>query len=469
MMFNARKTLGLAVTEQGISAAEVVWSGPRRTVLHTAVVPFSADARLDEPERLGRELRKTLRQNGITSSRCVVGLAASWTAAREESLPAADAESLRGALSIAAEREFASGAQDLSVDYLDWSSGKGTSALLVAAPRRVVEQLQAMAKAAGLTLTAITSSAVALALATRGAVSSAGRLVLCLLPGGVELAVQSPGGVRLIRHLPVRFDRPAAQTGDLTGELRRILALAPAETGAGAVRELLLWNPAGLDAASLDSLCAQLGLSARRCALETDLSVAGGATLGMDRFAQAVALACSMGEPAAIDFLHSRLAPPVKTWRTRRTLWAVAACLALLVLGVYLFVDWRITQHDVAALQKQLDEMKDSTDQADAMVDTVTFARDWYDRRPEFLDCLREITQAFPQEGRVWATSLMIRADMQALLTGKSVNEAAALEVLDRLKSNPHLANVKPLFIRQVGGTSRDVSFAISLSMRGTR
>jgi len=56
---------------------------------------------------------------------------------------------------------------------------------------------------------------------------------------------------------------------------------------------------------------------------------------------------------------------------------------------------------------------------------------------------------------------------MQALLTGKAVNEAAALEVFDHLKSDPRLVRVKPLFIRQTGGTSRDVSFAVNLSLRG--
>ena len=82
------------------------------------------------------------------------------------------------------------------------------------------------------------------------------------------------------------------------------------------------------------------------------------------------------------------------------------------------------------------------------------------------MNCLYELTSAFPQEGRVWATSVMVREDLQAMLTGKAVNESAVLDVLDRLKSNPKLTAVKPMYIRQAGGASKDVSFAIGLALR---
>jgi hypothetical protein len=58
---------------------------------------------------------------------------------------------------------------------------------------------------------------------------------------------------------------------------------------------------------------------------------------------------------------------------------------------------------------------------------------------------------------------------MTTTLAGKSTNDMAVLEVLRGLMANPNLADVKLLFSRQVGGNSRDTSFAIGLSHRGAK
>ena len=257
------------------------------------------------------------------------------------------------------------------------------------------------------------------------------------------------------------------QVDGLSSELRRILSLAPAEQDDRA-RELLIWDSLGLDRSLLESVGHGLGLPLRVCEPGSDLEVTdSSSTPTSSKFAQAAALACCAGRSPAVDFLHSRLAPRRKPRLGRRTLWGAAASAVLLAAGLFLLLDWHTSRQKVTALQKQLAGLRDGTEEAKDLVENTTFARAWYDRRPRFLDCVREITQAFPQEGRIWATSLMVREDMQVLLTGKAVNEGAVLEVLDRLNANPRLSNVKQLFIRQVGGTSREWSFAISLSLRG--
>ncbi|MGA2266448.1 MAG: hypothetical protein ABSH10_08480 [Phycisphaerae bacterium] len=464
-MRRRRKSLGLAVTEQGITAVEVGWNGPAGTILHAAALDFSDELNLSLPDALGRELKAVLRRSGFQASRCVIGLAASWIVAREKVVPATDADALRGALSIAAELEFASSPSDLSFDYVALPAGQGTAAMLVAAPRRVVGQLTSMARSAGLSVEAITVSAAAMA--TGQEASPAGRLILCLLPRGVEAVVQSGGGIRLIRHLSVRLDAPGAPFDALVGELRRLLALAPGGQESGLIQQVLMWDSIERDASFWDSLKTSLGLPWKLGQLASDLGVAVAPSVPIKNlWAQAAALACCAGR-GGIDFLHSRLAPPARSGWKWRVGAAVAACAVLLGVGVYFFLDWHAKQQEVQTLKTQLSQHKDAIAQAKTLTDDVTFARTWYDHRPAVLDCLREITGAFPQEGKIWATSLVIRQDMQALLTGKAVNEAAALEVFDHLKSDPRLVRVKPLFIRQTGGTSRDVSFAVNLSLRG--
>ncbi|MFB3894068.1 MAG: hypothetical protein ACE15C_18830 [Phycisphaerae bacterium] len=483
-MLTNRRQLGLAVTEQGITAVEVGPSGGGRAVLHTAVLPFSKDLGLDQPEKLGKELRQALRRGGFTASRCLAGVAATWLAAREKILPAADEESLRGILSIATEREFASGPQELAFDFAVSGSDKGgdpnrdTSrlgtpvvAMLAAMPRRMVDQLEAMARAAGVSLTGITSSATALAMATDGQVPPSGRLVLCLLPHGVEMVVQAPGAPRMVRHLPIHMEKGGPAVAELTGELRRMLALAPA--GTGELRELLVWDCVGLERSQAESIGKGLDMPSRVCGLEADIGVSGnssGTPGGV--LIQAAALAGGAGQAPVIDFLHSRLAPRKQARFSKRTRLAAIAAAAVIAAGAFLVYEWQAKESELAGLQAQLNKSKDSVKQAREVTDRVKFADGWYDHRPKFLDCLLAITQAFPEDGRVWAVNLTIRENMDVSLTGKATTDRAAMDVLDRLRSDPRMANVKPGPIGPSGAGgpgAKEVSFSVNLNFRGAK
>jgi hypothetical protein len=479
-MLGAHKTLGLALTDQGVTAVLADPSVGRGGDMRTVSLAFTDDINLGSPDRLGRELRRVLREAQAFAPRCVAGLPASCVVAREKTLPAADEASLRGALSIAAEREFASGGGDLAFDYTCAPAESGSvSALLVAAPRKTLDQLEAMAKAAGLTITAVTPSAAALAAATGGA-GSPGRLVLCLLPRGAELTEAGPSGPRLIRHLPVRMDAPGDESDRLLGELRRVLATAPAIGAASAAeRELLVWDAAGMGRPVADMLGRRLGMSVRLCNLEKDMGIAGASAAESGPLAQAAALAwgprAAAGRGAApqINFIKSRMTPPAASRLGRPARLAVIAAAAALVLAAWFFLDWRLAGRQADSLRQRLDGMKASVQEANALVANFTFARAWYDRRPPLLDCLRQITEAFPDEGRVWATRLTIREDaarqdIEADLSGKGASAPAVTEVSDRLGRNPRLSILKDrdLHTQQTGQNTQEVSFSIGVALQ---
>ena len=469
-MLTHRKFLALSVTEQAVSAVEVEPSPGGGRFLHSVQVPFTQELNLAAPEPLGKALKQALRQAGVQASRCAVGLAASFLASREKVLPATDAESLRGVLNITAEREFASGPQELAFDYCTSALGANIAVLMMAAPRWVLENLAAMAAAAGLHLAAVTSSSVVLAAATQGPVPASGRLVLCLLEDGAELTLESPDGLRQVRRLGVRMDRPG-EAAQLASELRRVLAQAPpplpGEREAGGVRELLVWNPCGHDRSLLDPLSG-LGLNLRFCEAARDLGLSNvPANASGDRFAQAMAMGRFAEQAPAIDFTHSRLAAQKKSRLSKPAKWGIAAGAVLVVGLAWVVWDWQAAQQAAEEAQLERDANKAKVQEARAVIDNVTFARSWFDRRPKFIDCLLEITQAFPVEGKIYATTLVVREDMQTLLTGKATSRGAVDEVVDRLQANPRLTEVKLQYSRPAGGTSRDVAFAINLSFRG--
>lgn len=501
-MFNSHKTLGLAVTEQGITAALVDSSSSGRTILRTAAVPFTDVINLSQPQALGVELKRVLSSQGMGGGRCVIGLAATWIAAREKMLPPSDDESLRGMLAIAAEREFASGTGDLAFDYCATTTERGSLALLAAAPRQVIGPMLAAAKAAGLTVTSVTSSTLALAGGSRGDVLPGGRLVLCLQPGGVELAVHAPAranrgimgqaGPRLLRHLAVRLGQSPSNVDGLCKELQRVLSLAAPSQDAQGPREVLVWDSLGLDSATMESIGRQLGLPVRICKLPADLADLSGSSAPVDnKFAHAAALAACETASGSMDFLHSRLAPPPLPRFSRRTLGLAAVGAAVLLALAGAGLDGYIQSNRVTDLKNELDSLKTPTQEARKQVDDFYFVRGWYDRRPEFLDCLKEIAEAFPEEGRCWATYLSthldthgelpgkapstplgtvpLREDMLVELSAKAVDEKAAQEVLNRLGHSSRLANVTPVVIRSANDKSDEVMFDVTLRFPGGR
>ena len=476
-MLTPRRILGLAVTERSITAAEVGVVRGRRTVLRAAEFPMAPGEAAPDPAQLGKALRQFLRQHRFSASRCVIGLGARWLVAKEKSLPPTAPDMLAGVLAIATEREFASDPKDLAFDYCNpVASAQGQSVFLVAAPRRNVDHVVAAAQAAGLKVAAVTSTTMALASATGGPPSPR-RLVLYLSPTAAELSLQSDGGFRLLRRLPVS-PPPEVATGsaplngwieNLAGELGRVVTLLPGEKTPPQDLDLLIWNASGLPAEAMGALGTRVPLRTRLCALPSDMEIADGPAPPAGELAAAAALALAgLNRPMlTVDFLHSRLNPRKKLALRKKAVWAAALAAVVLVAGVALALDWRSEVRDVQDLKDQLDGMKDALAAARDVVDKAALAQGWYDRRPKHLDCLRELTLAFPAEGRIWATSLAIGEDMRILVSGKASDERAVLEVLDRLKGSPGFSDVKPLYIREVGGGVREVSFAISLSFIG--
>jgi hypothetical protein len=519
----SRKMLGLAVTERSITAVEVACVRGGLKVLHAAEFPLPPSpphlkaGGQDDAAReaaplpalspggptgdLGKALRQFLRRNHFSTSRCVIGIGAKWLVAREKSLPPTSPDLLAGALSIVTEREFASDAKDLVFDYSGpVDSAQGQSVLLVAASRQKVDHLLAAARAAGLTVAAVTSSTLALAAATRLGGPSSRRLVLYLSPTTVELSVQSGGGIRLLRRLPISppvaaahgpspFEestaashraRPILSNGwldDLAGELRRVVALLPGSVANPSgdpeqALDLVIWNASGLAAGALAGLGDRLSLAGRLCQYPSDLEIADGPAsqagrAGEPAAAAALAAAGLNRQLLAVDFLHSRLSPRRKITVGRKAVWAAALAAAVILPCLVLFLAWRAQQGAVDDLKGQLEALQPSIAAARDVVHKATFGRAWYDQRPRHLDCLRELTLAFPAEGRIWTTSLAISEDMRVLLSGKAADQRAVLEVVDRLNGNPNFADVQSLYISEVGGGSPEWSFAISLRFVG--
>jgi len=472
MLSMSRGMLGIAVDEGFMRVAQVRMSR-RRTVLDRAAeFTFPEGVGLDDPAALGRALRAFLRRHHFTARRAVVGMPARWLLTREERLPRASGKTLTAMLRAKAEQAFSIATGELALDYaLNGESETSLRALLVGSPARRVGQVAAAVRAARLRAVAVTPSIVALANATAAGGSS--RVVLDVGRRSVEYAFVADGRPRAVRRLPVNLDDNGKgplpsdeQAGRFAASLRHALTLLPRDGEMAEPDEVVVWDGAGFDPEALglpgEGLSASVTVESDISSLRIDVVSAS-----MDdrpaRFAAAVALALTGAGrlETSVDFLHSRMAPARRTAPKKRLAWAAAVALALALFGASQYMDRRAEEESVNVLRQRLAEMRGDIDDARAVVERVAYARSWYDPSPQFLERLRRLTLAFPEAGTIWATSLAIREDGHAVLSGRSEDEKSVLAVLDRLKSTGAFSDLKLLYARRTGGRLRGVSFAI--------
>ncbi len=494
-MLSKRRILGLAVEGRSLTAVELTPLNDGADASGAAEFAFPDALGLDEPLRLGKALRQFLKDNGFGASRCVIGLDARSLTARDKTLPPGVGGQVRQVLSLAVEREFALDLKDLVFDYApaDNNGREATSALLVAAPRAAVEQLTAMGQAAGLRVDGITSSTLALAAGTDPAASDAERLVLRVFRGGAELLTESATGVRTLRQLPVAVGNDSGAANGwlerLIAELRRVVMLLPAPTGRS--RELLIWNEAELDAGASDILAQRLSLAVRVESVPKDIHTNGlgkGPWPGQFCAASAVALAALRGQALPVNFLHSRLSAVKKPFITRQITWAAILAGVFVAVVGFLLWDWQQDRQEIARLEAQSLNLKPKIALANGVINRTKLARTWYDQRPGFLDCLKEMTLAFPPEGRIWAMQVTIHEaekargaiqapdkinavvagkSMNVTVTGSATNNKAVLDVLDSLAGNARLTNVQSISTR-ANPKGGEVSFSLSFSFGGS-
>lgn len=479
-MLGTRTILGLAIEEHSVAAVEVRASGRRNDIVRAAEFRLSDEVSLDAPARLGNALRTFLLENHFSAKQTVIGLPAKWLLAKEEQVPPVGTDSLAGLLKIRAERDFSGNFEDLAVDYIDRSGAEqDRPVLLVATLREKVEQVLAMAQAARLKVRAITSSVAALASA-HSAMESAPWLTLYLTPGSVELTVQTGEQLHVMRHIPMPALAPAGASQKpkarhletLPDQVRRVVSLLPGRPSGGHTENterLVIWDGIGLEPGAVDEFSNSLGIQATAPKNLSALGIAE-SELACDaqicRFAGAAALGLAGIRPEflAIDFLHSRLATRKKTTLGRRVVWAACLAATLIVASLFLLMDWQTKEKDAAALESRLNEMAADIEAARDVLERVSVARGWYGRRPRSLDCLRELTLAFPEDGTIWTTSLAVREDMRSIISGKSLDEKLTLQLLDKLKDSGRFGEVKLLYMQGAEGGSAETSFAISFS-----
>ncbi len=466
--------LGLAIDDCGVVATELRMEAGRTEVRAVGEFSWEKEFTAENTKELGGQLRHFLREGGFSANHVAIGLAAKWVLAKEIETPRAAPEALAGMLSIQAERAFSMNAGELIFDYCGRTGTSDKSqVLLLAAPRQVVNQVKAITDAAGLHAQSMTVSALACGEAVCDS-DPTYRFGVYARPTYCEFWGQSNGGPRFVKHVPMGQDGTAAGYADLLSSTIQRLVLLSSEQNQSPPYRVMAYDTCGLADGVLRHVNERLQPHITvhdGCAglLAKGLECADPSQAGRSIAAAAVALMDLRAGRPGVDFLNPRLGGKRRIGHKRLITWAaVLAAVCLIGLGGVL-LDWRGDRKDIATYTAQLKQMGPDITAAREIVDRVSYAGSWVSREPRFLECLRELTLAFPEEPRVWVTSLALNESGTGLLVGKTTSESSFYEVLDKIKENKVFSDVKMIHIRDAGRDSREKEFAVNFKFESVK
>jgi len=473
-MLGTRHILGLAVDDSGVVATELSICSGRPAIRRTGEFLWGQELTMDNARDLGQRLHQFLHDQGFAAKRAAVGLAAKWVLAREITAPPASPDALAGALSIQAERAFSINSDELIFDYCGRTSASETSqVLLLAARRQIVDLIGELGAAAGLHVQSVTVSA----LACSRALSETGptyRYSLYARPTYCEFWGQMNGSLRFIRHIPAGTDgSPTGYADLLTSTIQRQVLLA-SKPDQSSPYEVKAYDACGLSDGTIDRLNERLGpqikvRDGRGAPLYGELGLQDRPAEARSVAAAAVAWTALGSDRLAVDFLNPRIGAKEVSGRKRLVAWAIfVAVVCVIGLGAML-ADWHGDRSDIAVYTEQLQQMSEDIAAAHEVVDRVSYAASWASREPRFLDCLRELTLAFPEEGSAWATSLAVNENGAGSLVGKATSEASFYGVLDKIKQNKVFSHVQMIHVRDAGRDSREKEFAVNFTFQGAK
>jgi Tfp pilus assembly protein PilN len=112
----------------------------------------------------------------------------------------------------------------------------------------------------------------------------------------------------------------------------------------------------------------------------------------------------------------------------------------------------------LSRLEARWEAMEPQVQALESLQKQIRDFRPWYRSSAVSLEILRQLTEAFPEEGSVWAKNIEIKDDAQVSCAGFARSNQAFMEMLDRLRSSDAVQDVQ---VKQVRGAN-PIQFTIS-------
>src|SRR5690349_20017074 len=191
----------LAVTSEScrIVVECIQHHGNGARVEHSFLLPFGANAVVESPENVGKELLAQLELANIRERKTVVCVPASWALTTTAEVPGVSEEDLRGYMELRAEKEFPIPVADLRLASCSYQLPDGKQrATLAAIPAKKMAAIEKMLEVAGCKIMSIS-------LGLDDCVAPADQpTALHFVANGnhVDVVIAAGGGIAAVRSLP---------------------------------------------------------------------------------------------------------------------------------------------------------------------------------------------------------------------------------------------------------------------------
>jgi hypothetical protein len=476
LKFNFRKrkkltsVLGLVLDGSKLEGVVLRRTNGALQKLQSFSAPLTLDPLTAAPELVGREIRNQLDAAGVRERNCVVGVPLKWVLTAQTELPQMAEADTASLLQLEAEKGFHADTSTLQIDNSRSALADGKKFVLLAGiPGTHVGSLEQVLAAAKLKPASFALSISALQMAADE--KSGGVMALVIGENSVGLQVTSAGGVTALRTLEgaieneggrriLRTDIVAREArvtlGQLPGELREqvkdIRIYGPRELAQQLADEMeLRFEPMGLKVETVPAYApGEFGVT---LPAETSLSPA---------FSLAARALTERKPP--FEFLPPKptlieqLVTKYSSGRLRTT-GAVGAAVAALVLGLFLFQQFQLMR-----LRSQWSGMQTKVTALQNIQDQINQFRPWQPGNYRSLAILRELSQAFPQDGAVTAKAITIRDDGTVNCSGNYQDNAALLKMQANLNALPGVTGVH---YDQGRGNKPPLQFVFSFKYNG--
>ncbi len=441
--------LGLSLDGDRLEAVSVRRTNGSVEIRRSTTVTLSLDPLTNEPELVGREIRKHLDAAGIRERRCAVCLPTAWALTLQVQLPDLPPADLESFLELETERGLPYGPENLILAQSRFTTAGGESfASLLGVPREHVRRLQNALAAAQ--LDPVTLGLGMTALRPRPVDSGEAVMLLAPGPGTLGLLVTLGDAVASLRMFDSAYESvggaPQLQVDSLLRELRISLGQLPAAVRS-AVRRLVVLGSGEASTELFEELQGPAGSWNLR--LERVREYAEGAMpLGVPSgTAISPALSLAVLHLAGAGTGFEFLPPRITAWErltarysSGRLLWSGIAAGAVAGLVALAF---GIQQIRLNHWQKEFDRIAPQVTQLEEIQQDIRDHRPWFDESYRTMNVLRLLTEAFPEDGAVWAKSVEFRDADVVICAGTARDQKALLATFERLRGTLGFENVR--------------------------
>jgi Tfp pilus assembly PilM family ATPase/Tfp pilus assembly protein PilN len=443
--------VAIDVGVRAVRAVEVDFGGPEPRILKrgiSAVPPGYWDNTLAGRDALSQAVKSALSSGGITATQAVAGLPRRFVTLKNARLPHAEPEQIRGMVQFEAQQYIPFPIEDVVLDHqiVSDETDEMTTVMIVAARRALVEEFLAAFDKAGIEVTRLGVSS--LALAEHGASATLPLALIDVDSGEMDVAVVSAGRPLFTRAASLGEDGEI-DPQRLAAEVARSLSAYQNEYRAFPLSKVLVAAAppalAEMETALGHFLDIPISRMNGHLMPATDSEALGYAT------AAGLAMEQNGAGISQVNLIpSSRLEKKAAARRKTNAMAGVAALVLVAALGIFYLMQHLQTQAaDRALAQRENTKLA----AASVAVDSVKakhdkLAHDYQvvsaglNRSIATVDLVKAVSDAVPKDGGVYLTQLTFDRNGTLAIHGNAKTETAATDLVLRLQGSGPFTNV---------------------------